>query len=267
MGPSTVLKRLETLAGQAPTMSTTVRTLARYAANSQCALATLGFASRVDFDRLLRNTRYEVSYGQSPFAFWRGNLFEDRLRQNGYVSVFTLLHQQFGYPSSGRVANLRVPAGSVPEHERRARKTEVLVAKLVRGDRDAPNLIDGAVLTAQVGGLAAYFEVDAVAARFDKPIHVGEVKSFPTVDGQADPEKVGSAVAQLAIYIVLLRRLVEKLGGEPKLVSTEALLITPRNTGIQPTLTVKGVGREVERAERILDHTPGVLDLVGKLPP
>jgi hypothetical protein len=67
----------------------------------------------------------------------------------------------------------------------RADDTRSLVRQMIVGDPTACNLIDGAVLQAHVGVLVAWFEADALAARFGGAIHVGEVKSFPVVDERA----------------------------------------------------------------------------------
>jgi hypothetical protein len=255
--------RLQALAGAAPKRTATVRTLARFAANSECPMAVLGFAARVDFDRLLEGTKYAVPYGQSPFAFRRGNRFEERLRENGHAPILRLLHEQLKYSTEhARVENLR-NRGTM---DVRAARTEKLVREIVAGKKTAPNLLDGAVLFRDVGGIRSHFEADAVAARFAGPIHAGEIKSFPTVDGQADPDGVGAAIAQVSIYILLLRELVNRVGGDSDAVSAEALLITPRNTGLQPTMTIKNVVREIERSRRILAHTPSAKEVVQDLP-
>jgi hypothetical protein len=245
-----------------------VRTLAKYAANSECALAAVGFAARVDFDRLLAKTRFEAPYGQSPFAFRRGNLFEERLRKNDHAPTLQLFKEHLGYDSANaRVENLRKEfAKNTDGLAKRAARTAELIRMIASGTRGAPNLIDGAVLTREIGGVQAYFEADAVAAHFENPILVGEIKSFPTVDGQADADKVGAAISQVSIYILLLRELVESLGGSGQLVSGDALLITPRNTGLQPTMTRKPVGRSVDRAARIMDQAPRAADIAAALP-
>jgi hypothetical protein len=102
------LQRLETLAGKAPRRAADVRALARFAATSECRLAAVGFAARVDFDRLLEGTRFEAPFGQSPFAFRRGNRFEGRLRANAYAPMLGLLQAHLGHGiRDARVANLR----------------------------------------------------------------------------------------------------------------------------------------------------------------
>ncbi|WP_437656845.1 hypothetical protein [Sorangium sp. So ce1182] len=260
--------RLASLAGDAPRRRANVRELARYAATSSCNLAVAGFAARVDFDRLLQGTSLAAPFGQSPFAFRRGNRFEELLRRDGHEPLLALLKENLGYDTAGaKVANLRE---GQPRNkaglEGRAKTTAELMKKIIAGSKAAPNLIDGAVFQREVGGVLAHFEADAVAARFGQPVHVGEIKSFPTVDGQADPDKVGAAVAQVSIYILLLRELVERVGGKPEIVSTEALLITAKNTGLQPTMCVKPVGREVDRAARILDQAPTVDEVAASIP-
>lgn len=262
-----MVERLEKLREGAPKRNANVRTLARFAANSSCPLATLGFAARVDFDKLLAETKYAAPFGQSPFAFRRGNRFEERLREDRYRPTMQLFEEHLGYTTKdSRVENLRDGfARSRDGMQARAARTEELIATIVKRDKNAPNLIDGAVLAREVGGIPSFFEADAVAARFAQPILAGEIKSFPTVDGQADPDKVGAAIAQVSIYILLLKDMVERLGGDPSIVSTEALIITPKNTGLQPTLSKKDVGREVERAARILDQAPRAEDVVSNI--
>ncbi len=260
--------RLDRLAGAAPRRSPNVRALARFAANVDCTLATVGFAARIDFDRLLVGTRFEVPFGQSPFAFLRGNRFEERLRDNGHEPLLSLFRQKLGFDvADARVSDLRKGAWNRAGMEKRAQRTVADVLSIVRGDASAPNLLDGAVLTRDVAGVRSYFEADAVAARFDAPIRVGEIKSFPTVDEQADPEKVGAAVAQVSIYILLMQELVAQVGGDPgQLVSDEALIITPKNTGLRPTMCVKAVGRHVDRARRILEGAPNATEVADDLP-
>lgn len=260
--------RLGELAGNSPERAPNVRTLARYAANSACSLAALGFAARVDFDKLLVGTAYEVPFGQSPFAFLRGNLFEEQLRKDNHSRLRALLAPALKLPPEAlTVENLR---GKTPEQRfrmsDRAEATRQVMAGIVKGKKEAPNVLDGAVLTRTIGGVPAYFEADAVAAHGRAEILAGEVKSFPTVDGQADPEKVGAAVSQVAIYLLLLGDLVESLGGDRAKVSSDAFLITPKNTGLVPTLLPLPVGRETDRARRILEAAPDTAEIVASLP-
>ena len=267
MGSVDALGRLEQLRAGAAERSPDVRTLARFASTAQCRVANLGFAARVDFDKLLLGTRFAAPFGQSPFAFRRGLVFEERLRADGHQSLFAALGEALGQNVvSPRPVNLRERiAGGKRGMAARATATEEVVADVLSGRRGAPNLLDGAVLTREVCGVPAYFEADAVLARVGEPLHAGEIKSFPTVDGQADADKLGAAVAQVAIYVLLLRELAARLGRDADAISNEALIITAKNTGLQPAVIRKPVAREVQRAARLLAAVPNAPELAASL--
>jgi hypothetical protein len=60
----------------------------------------------------------------------------------------------------------------------RAAETRRLLRQIARKAPDAPNIIDGAVLTCTIAGRIAYFEADSLAAAAAGKLHVVEVKSF-----------------------------------------------------------------------------------------
>src|ERR1051325_10920249 len=106
--PQSVEQRLEEIRGKTPRRSPNVRVLAGYAQHTSCNLATLGFITGTDFDRLLRGTPDQMPFGQSPFAISRGLSFEKRLRDNNYAAILDLFRLLPGFPKSGaRVVNLR----------------------------------------------------------------------------------------------------------------------------------------------------------------
>jgi hypothetical protein len=262
---------LRDLRGGAPRRSPTVRVLAAFADHGDCNLATLAFAARVDVDRLLVKTEYAAPFGQSPFAFSRGVAFERMVgAASNYAPTLQLLREQMGFPvADARVANLR---DSYPRNNAgmrlRAHDTRALLRQILRGEPDAPNLVDGAVLETRVAGLPARFEADALAARVGGLLHAGEIKSFPVVDGRAEPDKLAAALEQVALYILLVKHEVAALGGDPDLVSTLAMLITPRNVGLTPpVLSVRDVARQIARAERLLAQVPAAAELAAALPP
>jgi hypothetical protein len=167
--------------------------LAEFAEHADCHLAALGFTPWIDFDRLLAGTTLATPHGQSPFAFMRGKRFEASLRENGYGAMLNLLRQRMHFAvQDARVINLR--DGYVLTHthlKARAQETRRLIDAMLRDNPHAPNLIDGAVFETAIGGVTAYFEADAMAARSSGPIRSGEVKSFPIVDDRADPAGTG----------------------------------------------------------------------------
>src|SRR5262244_353729 len=93
--------RMAEIRGTSPLRSPTVRVLAAFAQNTDCPLATLGFAAGVDFDRLLIGTRFRAPFGQSPFAIQRGLAFEKILRDNDYALTLGLLRGPLGLPPTG----------------------------------------------------------------------------------------------------------------------------------------------------------------------
>lgn len=259
---------LEELRGTAPRRSPTVRVLANYSGHTDCNVATLAFAAGVDMDKLLLDTKHAVPYGQSPFAFARGLQFEQSIRADDYRKALGLLEDRMGFDvKDARVANLRV---GYPRNrtgmQMRAAETRRLIGTILERRPDAPNLIDGAVLTSTVAGQTAYYEADAMAAQFDGPIHAGEVKSFPVVDGRPDPDKYGAALDQVAIYILLTQQLVDELGGDPDdRVSSTAMLIAPRNVGLTPTLEKQDVATRITRVRSLLGRKTGTKDLADGL--
>jgi hypothetical protein len=268
---SSVMKsvpRLEAIAGNAPRRSPTVKVLASFAGHADCRLASVGMAARIDFDQLLAGTAFAVPFGQSPFAFARGTAFERSLSRNGYGPVLALLRERLGFEiQDARVVNLRAAYAPNKEGMRlRAHETRNLLREIVRRLPTAPNLIDGAVLEAEIGGVRAHFEADSLATRRGGVIYTGEVKSFPVVDGRADPEKLGAALDQASIYTLLNMRTVEAVGGDRTIVSPEALIITPRNVGLSPTLSIVNIASRVSRAEQLLAHAPNIRELAESVP-
>jgi hypothetical protein len=266
---SRVERRIAEIRGGSPSQSPSVRVLAAYSQHTDCNLATLGISAGINFDRLLAGTQFQAPFGQSPFAFRRGLSFEKLLRADSYAATLAVLREEMRYTGTSlRVANLResYPATSA-SMPLRAKDTREILERIIRGDRSAPDLIDGAVLGGSVGGRQAFFEADALAARAGAQVRVAEVKSFPKVDGRVDAEKLGAALDQVAIYILLARAEVERLGGDPaQLVSDHALLITPMNVGMTPTLSVQRVANRMARIEKLLASVSRVEDVAASVP-
>ncbi len=266
---SQIEQRLAAVRGPAPRQSPNVRVLAGYAQHIRCNLATLGFAAGVNFDRLLARTRFQVPFGRSPFAIGRGLAFEKLLRVDDYAATRELFRALPGFPVSGaRVVNLRegYPRDGTAL-ARRAADTLNLLDQILRAEPSAPHLIDGAVLSTSIGGRTAYFEADALAAWAANMIRAAEVKSFPKVDERVDPDKLGAALDQVAIYILLTRNAVHSLGSDPeRLVSDKALLVTPKNVGMTPTLSEQRVTRRIERHRKLLESIPDPADVVASVP-
>ena len=214
-----------------------------------------------------------MPFGQAKSAIARGKAFERMVKADGYAILLGLLREQFKLGTSqARVENLHARFPHDPKDPQgplsaRANATREIVGRFLSGDHDAPNLVDGAVLAIQLGGYTGYLETDALALRFAGLIRVGEIKSFPVVDGHADPEKVGGAADQSAVYVMALEDLVSALGGNPdETVSTEILLVTPLNTGMRPVLHDVDVSRRVAHHRRQLAGAPDLGELISRIP-
>jgi len=260
-------ERAESVRGDAPRKRRSVRTLAAFGQNPGCGLATLAFTAEVDLDSYLQGTPMSAPFGQSPFAITRGLTFEANVKANDYAPLRALLEEHLDFPKAAKTKNLR------ELHEKnsagmatRADETRSIVEAHVKKKASAPNLIDGGVLSAEILGQRWYFEADAIAARTSEQLRVGEMKSFPVVDGRTEPDKLGSALDQAATYILLLEEMVAACGGDPTtLVSREAMIITPRNMALSPMLSLQSVRSRIERSRRLLASAPRALDVLDTL--
>lgn len=259
---------LERLRGRARQLKPTVRRLAAFADVHSCPTAAVAFAARIDTNQLLAGTRLEMPFGRSPFAIGRGVAFEALLRRHGHAELRRVLTDGLGVDFSlAAIENLRegYPPNTTGLKLRtsvtRNRMKEILTAP------SQPVVLDGAVLSAEVGELQAFFEADEMAIGVGGQILVGENKSWPVVDGRpTDEEALGGALDQAATYILLGRRALEGVGIDPALLSGEAVLITPRNTGLAPVLHRQGVESRVHRVERLLQAVPNVTDVALSVP-
>jgi hypothetical protein len=264
---STTEDELARIRGGAPEKRPTVRVLSAAAAHSDCRVAMLALATRTDLDKLCDGTYFEVAFGQDPQAFQRGQMFERRVKEPSYGALIQLLREKAGFPlTSVRIEDLRSRTPPNTEGLRqRAIETRRLLKLIARNAKDAPNIIDGAVLTCTVAGQIAYYEADSIAAASAGALHVVEVKSFPITDGRCDKEKLGAACDQAAWYVMLCRRELIEEGLLPEAASDEGFIILPQGVGLTPTLLRQNLADKVRRADRLLATTPKPAELLAQL--
>ena len=263
-------EELAQVRGKAPEKRPTVRVLAAAAAHNDCALARLALATRTDLDKLCDDTYFAVDFGQDPQAFQRGEMFERRVKDKDYAALIQLLREKAGFALVDvRIRDLRSSAPPNQEGmKQRAVETKQLLRKIANKAGDAPNIIDGAVITCTIAGTTAYFEADGLAAATGGKLHVAEVKSFPITDGRCDNEKLGAACEQAAWYAMLCRRALLELGLSPDTVSDAGFIILPKGVGLTPTLLTQDLGARVRRADQLLALTKtddAMLKLAGNL--
>ncbi|WP_408607344.1 PD-(D/E)XK nuclease family protein [Kitasatospora mediocidica] len=212
-------------------------------------------------------------FGRSPFAIARGNIFEARLKADGCAALLDPLRSRLGLPA-GDDSPLRVP-DLLPRSgpAARAARTAQALAEAV-AEPAAWTLLDHPMLRLTVAGSPAYLEPDAVVVRGGR-CTVVEIKSFPVLDGAADPAKVGAAARQAAVYVLALQEAAgqradsgpydtQELPGSPEL---SVLLVCPEDFSNRPTAELIDIRRELATTRRQLARMTRIDELLDALPP
>src|SRR5207237_448217 len=134
------------------------------------------------------------------------------------------------------------------------------------GDGVDAALFDHPLLGLEVAGQRVHLEPDLVAARLGGRFHVVEVKSFPVIDGQADPAKVAAAAVQSAVYVLALRDRLAGSGRDPGLVSHDVVLVCPRDFTNQPVASLVDVRKQLLVLRRQLDRMARLDTLLDAVP-
>jgi hypothetical protein len=261
--PPETTARLDRLRGRAMPVNHNARTISALAANPGCVRRALLDAAGVNKQHIAAHIGYPAPFGQSAFAIVRGNAFEARVKDNGAAELLTLLRDlleldvtEVGYTDFNDVAG---------RQSRELRHTATRNA-LTGQDHGPRTLFDHPMLRLRVGGRHAYLEPDLIALRLDGSFHVIEIKSFPVIDGQADPAKVAAAAIQSAVYVRALRDLIAEAGGDPSRVSHETILIAPKDFASQPVATSIDVRKQLGVLDRQLTRMTRIDDLLALYP-
>ncbi|MFB7663817.1 hypothetical protein ACFC1R_07675 [Kitasatospora sp. NPDC056138] len=269
-------QRLSELRGRAPQRSLDARALAALAANPGCRRRAVLDAAGVDKAAVAGHLGHPAPFGQSPFAIARGHVFEARLKENGYAALLEPLRRHLGLlPEPTALAVPDLLTRSAPAV--RAERTREVLAEAA----SAPGvwtLLDHPMLRLTVAGSPTYLEPDAVVVHGGR-CTVVEIKSFPVLDGAADPAKVGAAARQAAVYVLALQEAAAAAAGRPADDSPYAeqrlpgspessvLLVCPKDFGNRPTAVAVDVRREVATTRRQLGRLTRVEELLAALPP
>jgi hypothetical protein len=151
------------------------------------------------------------AFGQSQFAFMRGNAFEARVKADGGAELLRLVHEKLDPGAEPPTAGV-VPDLSAVGPEGRAARTALALREATTAG--VWTLLDHPMLALDVAGSPAFLEPDAVVVHPDGVWTVVEIKSFPMLDGSADPAKVGAAARQSAVYVLALEEVAAHLGAE-----------------------------------------------------
>lgn len=258
--------RLDVIRGPVAPTKFNARTIAALASNPGCARRAVLDAAAVDKHALAQHLGHPPRFGLSEFAIARGNAFEAFVKANGCAELLRLLRDHLGLPlPEVSYDDLNSVAGRETAEARYVR-TRQLLSRAARVDDDAGTLFDHPLLQMTIAGRAVYLEPDLVAFQLRNQLHVVEIKSFPIIDGQADPGKVSAAATQSAVYVLALRQLLEELGIDAAMVSHEVFVVCPKDFSNQPTAARVDVRKQLSVLRRQLARVAQIGTLVSVLP-
>ncbi|CAL9423580.1 hypothetical protein [Streptomyces sp. enrichment culture] len=253
---SALRRRLAELRGPAATPHPLdARALAALAANPGCRRRALLDGAGVDKAALASALGSPSGYGQSQFAFMRGNAFEAKVKADGGAELLRLLGADA--PEEADTPDL---AAAGPEG--RAARTALALREATAAGRWA--LLDHPMLALDVAGSPAYLEPDAVVVRPDGRWTVVEIKSFPMIDGSADAAKVGAAARQAAVYVLALERVAAVTDGAE--VGHTVLLVCPKDFSNQPAGSPVDVRKQLAVTRRQLARLTRLEDIAAAVP-
>jgi hypothetical protein len=256
-------QRLAELRGpEVPAKALDARALAALAANPGCERRAILDGAGVDKAALADALGSPSAFGQSQFALTRGNAFEARVKADGGAELLRLVHEKLDRQAEP-------PAGAeVPELT--AIGPEGRTARTALALRDATaaggwTLLDHPMLALDVAGSPAFLEPDAVVVHPDGSWTVVEIKSFPMLDGSADPAKVGAAARQAAVYVLALEEVAARLNPPPR-VRHHVLLVCPKDFSNLATASAVDVRKQRAVTARQLARLTRVQDIADSLP-
>nr|WP_320774042.1 hypothetical protein [Streptomyces sp. CRN 30] len=248
---------------QVPPKALDARALAALAANPGCRRRALLDGAGVNKTALADALGSPSAFGQSQFAFMRGNAFEARVKADGGRELLRLVHERLD-ASAEPPSGAHVPDLSAAGPEGRTGRTELTLAEAT--ESGGWTLLDHPLLSLDVAGSPAYLEPDAVVVHPDGTWTVVEIKSFPMLDGAADPAKVGAAARQSAVYVLALEEAAARLGAEGTAVRHRVLLVCPKDFTNLPTAAVVDVRKQRAVTRRQLDRLTRIEEIADALP-
>ncbi|MDO0933394.1 hypothetical protein QQY66_17500 [Streptomyces sp. DG2A-72] len=255
--------RLAELRGpDVPAKALDARALAALAANPGCKRRAILDGAGVNKAALASALGAPSAFGQSQFAFVRGNAFEAKVKADGGAELLRLVHEKLDRGAEPP-ARAHVPDLSAIGPEGRSARTALALREAVEaGDW---TLLDHPMLALDVAGSPAFLEPDAVVVHPDGSWTVVEIKSFPMLDGSADPAKVGAAARQAAVYVLALEQVAVRLTPAPR-VRHRVLLVCPKDFSNLPTASAVDVRKQRAVTGRQLARLTRIQDIADALP-
>ncbi|MBP2050297.1 hypothetical protein J2Z21_003236 [Streptomyces griseochromogenes] len=255
--------RLAELRGpDVPAKALDARALAALAANPGCRRRAILDGAGVDKAALASALGAPSGFGQSQFALTRGNAFEARVKADGGAELLRLVRSRLD-AGAEPPAGAAVPDLSAPGPEGRTARTALALREAVAAG--GWTLLDHPMLALEVAGSLAFLEPDAVVVHPDGSWTVVEIKSFPMLDGSADPAKVGAAARQAAVYVLALEEVAARLDPVPP-VRHRVLLVCPKDFSNLPTGSAVDVRKQRAVTARQLARLTRVEEIADALP-
>jgi hypothetical protein len=256
--------RLAELRGpDVPAKALDARALAALAANPGCKRRAILDGAGVNKAALASALGSPSVFGQSQFAFTRGNAFEAKVKADGGAELLRLVHEKLDRGAEPP-AHAHVPELTATGPEGRTARTALALREATEA-RGAWTLLDHPMLALDVAGSPAYLEPDAVVVHPDGSWTVVEIKSFPMLDGSADPAKVGAAARQAAVYVLALEEVAARLEPAPR-VRHRVLLVCPKDFSNLPTASAVDVRKQRAVTARQLARLTRIEDIAETLP-
>ncbi|MDG9714238.1 hypothetical protein [Streptomyces sp. DH10] len=262
--------RLAELRGpDVPAKALDARALAALAANPGCARRAILDGAGVNKAALASALGAPSAFGQSQFALTRGNAFEAKVKADGGAELLRLVHEKLDRAAEPP-AEARVPDLTATGPQGRTART-ALELREATAHPGAWTLLDHPMLALDVAGSPAFLEPDAVVVHPDGSWTVVEIKSFPLLDGSADPAKVGAAARQAAVYVLALEEVAARLGAEPEKapaprVRHRILLVCPRDFSNLPAASAVDIRKQRAVTARQLTRLTRIEDIAETLP-
>lgn len=211
-------------------------------------------------------------FGQSQFALTRGNAFEAKVKADGGAELLRLAHARLD-PGAEPPAGAAVPDLTAHGPEGRTARTALALREATQAG--GWTLLDHPMLALDVAGSLAFLEPDAVVVHPDGSWSVVEIKSFPMLDGSADPAKVGAAARQAAVYALALEEVAGRLGAEPEggsgvegapRVHHRILLVCPKDFSNLPAACAVDIRKQRAVTARQLARLTRIEEIARTLP-
>ncbi|WP_449349674.1 hypothetical protein [Streptomyces shaanxiensis] len=255
-------QRLAELRGpEVPAKALDARALAALAANPGCKRRAILDGAGVNKTALASALGAPSAFGQSQFALTRGNAFEAKVKADGGAELLRLVHERLDRGAEPP-AEAQVPDLTAIGPEERTARTALALREATAG---AWTLLDHPMLALDVAGSPAFLEPDAVVVHPDGSWTVVEIKSFPMLDGSADPAKVGAAARQAAVYVLALEEVAARMEPAPK-VRHRVLLVCPKDFSNLPTASAVDIRKQRAVTARQLTRLTRIQDIADALP-